>query len=231
MIGIHLGLRAIRPKPVLPTIIGSSLAMWLRGDAVTLNGSTVSSWNDRSGNTRHALQGAAGAQPTLVANGIGGQPALSFDGGDYMDVTNLTVSRPYTVIVVGTSTSQNGRFFHDGVSVGSRTVLYGPSGTQIAAYGSVAITATADASSAKIYSALHNSTSSTLRINGSSTSGNLGLSGLASGLRIGVAADLSAGSYLIGRIAEIIVASRALTAAENALIERYLSHRYGITVA
>jgi hypothetical protein len=80
-----------------------STALWLdAADASTivLNGSTVSQWNDKSGNGRNFAQATAANQPTYSATVLGGQPALTFDGasdfmsaGDTLDVgtTNLTI--------------------------------------------------------------------------------------------------------------------------------------------
>ena len=50
---------------------------------LTLNGSTVSQWNDKSGNSNHQAQTTASAQPTYQATGSStSKPTLSFDGGD-----------------------------------------------------------------------------------------------------------------------------------------------------
>jgi hypothetical protein len=48
-------------------------ALWLDADdasTVTLNGSTVSQWNDKSGNGRHAAQGTSSARPTYQTNSL-----------------------------------------------------------------------------------------------------------------------------------------------------------------
>lgn len=68
-----------------PTALGSSLALWLdAADAstITLNGSTVSQWNDKSGNGRHATQAVAANQPTYIASGLNGKPLLDWDGSN-----------------------------------------------------------------------------------------------------------------------------------------------------
>lgn len=64
-----------------PSLITTSL--WLDANdasTITLNGSTVSQWNDKSGNGRNYAQGTAANQPTYSATGWGTQPAISFDG-------------------------------------------------------------------------------------------------------------------------------------------------------
>lgn len=97
-------------------------ALWLdAADAgtVVLNGSTVSQWNDKSGNSRNFAQATATNQPTYSATVLDGKPALTFDGasdfmsaGDTLDVgtTSLTImtvvkyaTNNQTGIIVGKS--------------------------------------------------------------------------------------------------------------------------------
>jgi hypothetical protein len=66
-----------------PASLGASLALWLDADdasTITLNGSTVSQWRDKSGNARHASQAAAANQPTYSATGFNGNGRIRFDG-------------------------------------------------------------------------------------------------------------------------------------------------------
>lgn len=65
-----------------PISLGN-LKAWYKGDSgVTLNGSTVSQWNDNSGYSNHLKQSTATNQPTFVASGINGLPSISFDGSN-----------------------------------------------------------------------------------------------------------------------------------------------------
>ncbi|MFM6022262.1 MAG: hypothetical protein ACKPER_04955, partial [Dolichospermum sp.] len=60
-----------------------STALWLDAadsSTIILNGSTVSQWNDKSGNGRNAIQATATNQPAYTANGLNGKPVLTFDG-------------------------------------------------------------------------------------------------------------------------------------------------------
>jgi hypothetical protein len=73
-----------------------ALALWLDGadldgDGVAegmaeggQTGGAVESWADKSGAGRSVGQGTAANRPTLILNGIGGAPALAFDGGDFL---------------------------------------------------------------------------------------------------------------------------------------------------
>jgi hypothetical protein len=68
-----------------PAALGSALALWLDADAastITLNGSTVSQWNDKSGNNRHAVQAVAASQPAYTPAGLNGKAVLTFDGSN-----------------------------------------------------------------------------------------------------------------------------------------------------
>ena len=65
-----------------PIALGN-LKAWYKADSgVTLNGSTVSQWNDNSGYNNHLKQSTATNQPTFVANAKNGLPSLSFDGSN-----------------------------------------------------------------------------------------------------------------------------------------------------
>lgn len=60
----------------------ADLALWLdAADAstITLNGSTVSQWSDKSGNQRHVAQGTAALQPSYQAPGLNGYPVVDFE--------------------------------------------------------------------------------------------------------------------------------------------------------
>ena len=55
------------------------LRMWFDAKdkgSISLNGTTVSQWSDKSGRANHATQGTALNQPKYVANGINNHPAL-----------------------------------------------------------------------------------------------------------------------------------------------------------
>ena len=59
-----------------------STALWLDAadsSTLTLNGSNVSQWADKSGRGNHAVNATAASQPTYMANSFNGLPALWFD--------------------------------------------------------------------------------------------------------------------------------------------------------
>jgi hypothetical protein len=61
----------------------TNLALWLDAadsTTITLNGSSVSQWNDKSGNGRNFSQSSATWQPAYSTSAINGRNAVSFDG-------------------------------------------------------------------------------------------------------------------------------------------------------
>ena len=75
-------LRPIASSTWTPAVLGTQVAAWFDADnaaSITLNGSSVSRWNDRSGNGRHVSQSSASAQPLYETNQLNGKPVLTFD--------------------------------------------------------------------------------------------------------------------------------------------------------
>ena len=108
-----------------PSMLGP--ALWLdAADAstITLNGSTVSQWSDKSGNGFHVTQATASAQPTYQATGFNSQPTIFFDATDdemgcdqtsvssqgdlfYAAVFQMLSDTAIWRVIVGTNTSSN----------------------------------------------------------------------------------------------------------------------------
>ena len=102
----------------LPTTAQSppttDLRLWLRADAgVTTDASgNVSAWADQSGSALVATQATVAKRPTLLAAGMGGQPALDSDGangylvlGDVLDDVFAGADKQFEMFVA---------FRHDG---------------------------------------------------------------------------------------------------------------------
>jgi len=104
--------------PILPPAgVGAGLQLWLDaadsstlydattgGSLVAANGG-VARWEDKSGNERHATQGAAANQPVLTANGRNGRNVLTFDGTDDFMVHSFNLPSPATTFAVAELTS------------------------------------------------------------------------------------------------------------------------------
>lgn len=89
----------------------ASPSMWLdASDArtITLNGSTVSQWDDKSGNRINATQSTAARQPTYTTNGLNGNPVLTFNTSSFSSTANVNgLSSFMFYIVAKASTGSN----------------------------------------------------------------------------------------------------------------------------
>lgn len=67
-------------------------ALWLDAAdsaTITLNGSTVSQWADKSGRANHAVNATASTQPTYMPESFNGLSALWFDlRGDFLGISS-----------------------------------------------------------------------------------------------------------------------------------------------
>jgi hypothetical protein len=64
-----------------PALLRPGLALWLDAadsSTITLNGSNVAQWNDKSGNGRHVSQATAANQPAYVASALNGKAGVNF---------------------------------------------------------------------------------------------------------------------------------------------------------
>ena len=81
-------------------------SLWLdASDAstITLNGSTISQWSDKSGNSRHATQGTASEQPVYSIAARNGLNCITFDGvNDSLNVSTTIYQTllPYQLFYV-----------------------------------------------------------------------------------------------------------------------------------
>jgi hypothetical protein len=94
--------------------VGSSAnnKLWLDANSgVTTSGTSVTAWNDRSGNGNNATPNAAANQPTLTAPAVNTLPALTFDGTNdelrIPDVANLDLIAWHIFLVVKVNTQKN----------------------------------------------------------------------------------------------------------------------------
>jgi hypothetical protein len=97
--------RTLRPGGVFTPRIIPGLAAWYdasNASSITLNSTTVSQWNDLSGNGRHQTQGTALIQPNYVSSGLNGRPVIQTTGTQWMQAAAFTTpaSGEYSVFCV-----------------------------------------------------------------------------------------------------------------------------------
>jgi hypothetical protein len=127
--------------PVLWTPAKISTALWLDAadsSTITLNGSNVSQWNDKSGNNRHATQSTAADQPIYLTANQNGLNVVGFDL-DFMNYPNISSTGTYSssTFVVHKRTGLGNTLYPPIVSLAYNSGIYqylGGSGTNWGVY-------------------------------------------------------------------------------------------------
>lgn len=219
----------------------ANCAAWYRADLGITIGTGVSAWADQSGTgdaNKNLSQGTGSQQPTRNNSdaGYNNQPTLSFASASLQYLISGSwaspLSLPETVFVVGnTDGSVTNQAYSDGQ--GNSRLLYTNSGAARAVMyaGATLSSGLGLTSSPLVICSIFNAGSSSIFVSAqtASASGSSGAGGTTrSFLLAGVAAGPTA--YLNGKLAEIIVYSRALSSTERAQVFVYLGTRYGITI-
>lgn len=254
---------SMSPKLLRPRQTGfdprsiSGLQLWLDANdasTMTLNGGTVSEWRSKVGSIA-VTQATASAQPTLTANYAGSRSALTFDGGDVLYSASAPLSiAPCTSFIVyaestivsfagilgGTPATGNdfgdvGGFItsaRESGNVTARVARVGqPAATEMNA---LSTSQGASAYGRKILTALVDTSSATVRMNGVAGSADAhAVTGSSSGAIVGgrfVSGAVSASFRLNGVVCEILHYSTALSAAQVSLVEKWMALRWGVTL-
>ena len=230
-----------RRRAWTPAVLGSALAMWLDASdssTITLNGSTVSQWSDKSGRGNNASQGTASSQPTYTATGwVNNRPALLFDGSnDSFAVSTsgtlgINTSAGYFLGAVVNPLVITPQFVLSGATV-ERFETQVNSGAGLSyvrtIYGGSPF---ADAGTATIARLIAES-----QYDGTSTTsfwtGNAGTSVVdalgTTNTAMSIGFRPSPNSlFFNGHMAEIVLTNRALTTAERRQLEGYLAWKWG----
>lgn len=94
-----VGIESSEPELWTPAQITD--AVWIDADTVTLDGSAVTTMTDKVGGVVTASQGTASARPTLVADVLGDEDVIQFDGGDFLTFgTALGKPANWTIFVL-----------------------------------------------------------------------------------------------------------------------------------
>jgi len=223
-------------------ILSNDLTFWLdAADAstITLNGSTVSQWDDKSGSGLHVTQGAADNQPTYVTGELNGKAVVSFDSNDTLARASVLGSSLFsanetTIFIVNKHDVLGEHIpFVWSYGVGDRVSIHNPWVDGVV-YWDAPIT------SGRIGQGGHNAkigwavwgfvkesvTASQVYYNGSSLfSGTYASSPINTVLSATL--EISTAPYpFVGDIAEIIVYNRALSSAEIDTVETYLANKW-----
>lgn len=226
---LTLGAGGMSAAPVFSPLDISNLKAWYKADAgVTLNGPTVSQWDDYSGNARHLKQTTAANQPTYLTNTINGLPSIDFDGvNDYL-LTDATLNTGDAMTMFCVFKKE---------SASSQGIITGGSGAyQFLQYGSAFYIGGAQKVNTMTTDLwyIRSGTRTTAGAlaehfsNGSSLGTTAGGGTEHSLFRYVGTYNFQAANYTDGKIAEILIYQGVLTGAQMTEIHNYLNSKYAI---
>lgn len=223
--------------------------IWLDGNDIfgdgtkPSNGASVSSWVDKSGKKNNFSQSTGGIQPTYTLNSRGILGAVNFNGSSqYMRCLNssdniFSNNGDITVfsVCLTTNASTNHIIAKGSFPSGGWAAYCNPSGyfsfvaTNVVQLEDSSTTFTPN--SYQIYNATFNSSagSAAFSKNGGAVSTVTGATGsVGNSQTITLGTDNALARFWSGPLGEVIVYSRALTATEVTLINRYLQNKWGL---
>ena len=217
------------PSQFVPTSIGGC-QIWLdAADSATftLNGSTVSTWIDKTGNGFNVSQATAGSQPTLGSNEVvfNGSTSLQYSGSVGI------FGKSYTSYVIHTPTN-NTSYLQGIISIKDSTTGFDFEIGQFYAWvsgGSIYHQFTATVNSKTILG-INSTTSLGLNysINGQPlTAGGAGWFSVSAGSLLLIGNSQYSATGFIGTINEYLLFTRTLTATEHNQITGYLAWKWG----
>jgi len=211
------------------------LAAWLdAADAstLTLSGSQITAWADKSGNGHNAslFEGLPG--PTEVTAALNGLAVARFGASSTrngLHLPNLASSASFTqIVVINPSSSANAVWLEGTNDAGNLQI--GNSGQELYLYSGAELntgsTPALTPGTAAVITALYGS-SAVIRVNGAqkaagSTGENTQLAPV-----IGAGIDAAASAHAVGDLAELLVFDRVLTSTELSVVETYLKDKWG----
>lgn len=233
----------LRYKPIArrfqPSDTGS-LALWLDAadsSTLTLSGSNVTQWRDKSGQERHITQSTTSNQPTYssILN------AVVFTGTQFLNIPNAlsAITPTYTIFVVERRASANVMFFigQYNLTSGNTGLILGYNATNIshhtiASISDCQVTIPSYAGSSeptKLNCYQYTGTTRATFINGGSLSTTQSFSATLpvwSNPNVGIGFGTAFG--YIGNIYEIIFFNTSLSAQQRQQVEAYLAHKWGL---
>ena len=228
----------------------SGVYAWYDADdtaSITLNGSLVSQWDDKTGNAHHLSQASSSLQPAVTSSGLNGRDVITLTQDHLSAPSLLLTGRGHQAFVVVTLESSSNAWAHlvSFDAIGNPAVSHqgghqwvpvrrNSSVTNIEAmcyhattptvsvvYGSAFIAASGFSSTVFPYT-------NELHVNGQlQSTGSSGAINATAGMRVGADVNNGLGMW-DGLIAELIVSEHQI-ASEREKVEGYLAHKWGLT--
>ena len=231
-------------RPFQPVDI-TGLAMWFDAadnSTITLSGSLVTQWNDKSGNGYNATNSTY-VSPTYSATGFNSRyPGLLFNGTSTLLVTAAILPTPVlsangtdtTIFLVFNRLTGTGNYEPFGLGTNYNTyVLRDPWATgnsilDIGSSGRVSITNTVNGP--QIYSLWRNGTADYMYNYGASIGSNLSASGTVgtTSQSFNIGGGIADGGYFNSYISELIIYNYTLSNSQRQQVEAYLAWKWGL---
>lgn len=234
--------RLMRPRAtgLNPKTISGLFAWYDASDAssVTLNGTTVSQLNDKSGNGRNLVQGTALSQPAYVSNGINGKPAIAPDGVDdnLALSASITAFLPRYVIGVFKPVSDNGGpYLHagganDGLGLGQGVTTHDSNGYNIVAlHDTIAWKASGIAMTQNAGVIISYKYATCVFRSFPYGNADLADAAIVSATNISLGGYATGNRYTDGYIGEVLIYTTVPSASDESRIEKYLGAKWGVS--
>ena len=218
----------------------SQLALWLDAEdssSITLNGSTVSQWNDKSGNGRNVAQATAANQPTYNTTTFNGKPALVFDGSnDFISRSGVVLNDSDIILFLAiryrnATTALQSVVSTDDTGSSPRIYLQADAGT-LKGYGGNYISAgTYTANTMEVTSISRLASGDIIQVYRNGTLSGSGAGGIATannGLKFGLLGTGAFGAHASVDIAESIAVNAVLSTGTRQRLEGYLAWKWGL---
>ena len=218
-------------------------ALWLDAAdsaTITLNATTVSQWNDKSGNGRNFSQATAGNQPVYSTSALNGKNVINFVSTDSLTraVIPFNDLGNNSLYIVGNRTGRVGQYnvacVFSRASARTRVMLFGYPGSGWGTYigGEFKSPTGSVGSPYKICEMIADQTTNAYLFYQDGTyQGSAGTVNTNSGFSntLCYLGNDEYGSSLVGNIAEVIFCDEKNTDADRQKIEGYLAHKWGLT--
>lgn len=228
------------PKLWRPDTLGAALGLWLDAEdtsSVVLSGATVSQWSDKSGNGRNATQATGANQPTYTTTGLNGKPVLTFNGTTNSMPVDLSFvaggSYSVSAVFARSSTKTNNWVIGGNTALSNRQLLVGWSTNTTFSYAQYAndvlVTVPGYTTTTPLIVTLGLDTpvGRSAYLDGTLGNSSTNKSSLITN-NGGVLGTWTSGSFYQGYIAEIVIATGALSSADREKMEGYLAWKWGL---
>lgn len=206
-------------------------ALWLDANdaaSITLNGSNISQWNDKSGNANHATQSTAASQPAYNSVQIDGKPTATFDNSnDLMNLTTPIAALNSVGFVVGNFAGGGGVGPFAGDGTGSGDLYFGNYAGTLYFFDAAIATcngASARDATARVYSYISQNDNNSLFADSTTIASAQSGAATHSFSKLG---NRASNEWLNGNIGEVLIYSRVLSGAEITQINTYLKAKWG----